>query len=307
MSAAADTFGRFVDLVAEALDGAGTMDAAELAARAHLSRSHFDRLVSAVAGETPGAFRRRVLLERSAYRLVSSQRGILDIAVEAGYGSHEAFTRSFARAYGVPPSRWRRHPGPRLALDAPSDVHFYPPGGLRVPARRKVTSMDLLQSMVAHHLWLLDEILDRAARLDDEVLDRRIDISVEYLSDAPTLRSELSRLVGQLAMWDAATDGRQYDFAVERDESLLSMRRRLAEAGPRYRRLVAQLVEQDRLDETFIDASSGPPEVFTYGGMLAHVLTFGATRRTVVIGALMSAGQGDLGAGDPIRWVGSTG
>jgi len=37
--------------------------------------------------------------------------------------------------------------------------------------------------------------------------------------------------------------------------------------------------------------------------MLAHVLTFGATRRTVVIGALSSAGIDDLGAGDPMRWV----
>ena len=49
----------------------------------------------------PGPFRRRILLERSAYRLLTTGRTILDIAVEAGYGSHEAFTRAFTRAYGV--------------------------------------------------------------------------------------------------------------------------------------------------------------------------------------------------------------
>jgi AraC family transcriptional regulator len=37
--------------------------------------------------------------------------------------------------------------------------------------------------------------------------------------------------------------------------------------------------------------------------MLAHVLAFGATRRTIVIGALHSAGITDLGAGDPMHWV----
>ncbi len=76
--------------------------------RAYLSRFHFDRLVSASAGEAPGALRRRVLLERAAYRLTSrADRTILDIAVEAGYGSHEAFTRAFAKAYGATPTAVR--------------------------------------------------------------------------------------------------------------------------------------------------------------------------------------------------------
>jgi AraC family transcriptional regulator len=43
--------------------------------------------------------------------------------------------------------------------------------------------------------------------------------------------------------------------------------------------------------------------VFTYGGMIAHVLTFAAHRRTLVCGALIDAGIDDLGAGDPMRWV----
>jgi hypothetical protein len=46
-----------------------------------------------------------------------------------------------------------------------------------------------------------------------------------------------------------------------------------------------------------------PPMVFTYGGMIAHVLTFAAHRRTLVCGALADAGITDLGAGDPMGWV----
>jgi hypothetical protein len=64
-----------------------------------------------------------------------------------------------------------------------------------------------------------------------------------------------------------------------------------------------EVIGANRLDETFVDAVCEPPEVCTYGGMLAHVLTYAAHRRTLAIGALHSAGISDLGAGDPMRWV----
>lgn len=297
-----DTFARFVDVVADALDD-HDVDGDAIAGRAHMSRSHFDRVVSAAAGETPAAFRRRIKLERAAYHLVVTGRGVLDIAVDAGYGSHEAFTRAFARAYGSPPSSWRRSPGGRLGLEAPSGVHFHPPGGLRVPARTEVTGMELFERIVSHHVWLVGEIVDRVARLDADVLDRPIDIGVEYIDCDPTLRSATSRLIGQLAMWNAVVAGRAYDFEVERDESVSAMRERLAVAGPEFEQLVHQLVSEGRLDESFVDAICERPEVRTYGGMLAHVIAFGSTRRTIVIGALTSAGITDLGAGDPMSWV----
>ena len=298
---ASDTFARFVELLASSLDDHQTSGEA-LASCLHLSRFHFDRLVSAAAGEPPAALRRRILLERAAYRLVTSDEDVLSVALEAGYSSHEAFTRAFARAYGRSPSRWRRRPT-RFQLDAPSEVHFNPPGGLRVPAHGKVTGMDLLTRMVEHHIWLVGEMLNRAETLPNDVLDAPVDISVEGIDDEPTLRSLLSRLVGQLAMWDAATRSEPYDFAVEKGESVASMRARLAESGPAFLTRVRTIVDEGRLDETFVDATCEPPQVFTYGGMIAHVLTFAAHRRTLVCGALVDAGVTDLGAGDPMRWV----
>ena len=73
-----------------------------------------------------------MLLERAAYRLVTTRASVLDVAIEAGYGSNEAFTRAFGRAYGVAPREFRARPGP-LRLAAPNAVHFHPPGGLRLP------------------------------------------------------------------------------------------------------------------------------------------------------------------------------
>ncbi|GAB3761283.1 helix-turn-helix domain-containing protein [Microlunatus parietis] len=296
-----DTFAAFVDALSDALDD-HAVTAADLAARVRLSRFHFDRVIASTAGEPPARFRRRVLLERAAFRLVTSDATILDIAVEAGYSSHEAFTRAFARAYGVSPKRWRREPS-RFAIASPNGVHFHPPGSLRLPGREKVRSMDLLVRMVEHHVWLVGQMLDRAGRLTADQLDTPVEISVEGIDDDPTLRSLLSRLVGQLDMWSSAIENREYDFSVERGESVQHMQRRLAEVGPSFIAEVRDACEAGRLGDALLCPGGDGVEIYTFGGMIAHVLTFAAHRRTLVAGALADAGFDDLDSGDPIHWV----
>ena len=72
---------------------------------------------------------------------------------------------------------------------------------------------------------------------------------------------------------------------------------RLAVEGPRYLGLVREVAGRGRLDDTFVDALCEPAEVFTYGGMIAHVLTFVAHRRSLVAGALIDAGSPISGPG----------
>lgn len=298
MTTAIDAFLAFVDHLVEELeepDHASDQRAATM----YFSRFHFDRLISSVAGEPPSAFRRRILLERAAYRMITTRAPLLDIAVEAGYGSHEAFTRAFAKAYGARPSTWRQKPS-HIQIDAPSGVHFHPPAGLRLPARDKVSSMDLLTKMVEHHIWLTGEMVRAAERLTSAQLDQPIVLDVD--EDEQTIRSLLSRLIGQMGMWNAAMATRDYDWSVETNESLASMRHRLAREGPTYLAAVSSAAD-GRLDDTFVDALCDPAEVFTYGGMIAHVLTFAAHRRTLVTLALASHGIKDLGWGDPMLWV----
>jgi AraC-like DNA-binding protein len=296
-----DTFLGFIDDLAIDLDDHES-SANERAARQFLSRSHFDRLISATAGEPPASFRRRILLERAAFRLATSRDGVLQLAIEAGYSSHEAFTRAFGRAYGVAPSAWRGRPG-QIQIASPNDVHFHPPGGLRLPGNSEEKTMNLIVRMVEHHLWLVGEMVEKAATVDDAALDRPIEINVEQLDDRPTMRKLLSRLVGQMDMWQNVINGRSYDMGVEAHESIADIRNRLAVAGPAFLAEVKRVADGGRLDETFIDASCLPAEVFTYGGLIAHVLTFAAHRRILVLGALETAGVPDLGSGDPRLWV----
>jgi AraC-like DNA-binding protein len=98
-----DRFACFLDMLAENLDN-HALSGAELAARLFVSRSLLDKIVAAAAGETTARLRRRLLLERAAFRLKTTRISVLDAALDAGYSSNEAFTRAFQRAYGSPPA-----------------------------------------------------------------------------------------------------------------------------------------------------------------------------------------------------------
>jgi AraC-like DNA-binding protein len=300
----ADRLRRILDLVEASLDDPGTTGD-DLAARAYLSRFHFDRLVSAALGEPPGAFRRRLLLERAAHRLTSTADSVIEVAFDAGYGAPEAFARAFARAFGASPSDFRRARDREHELPANSGIHFHPPGGLRLPATEGSSTMDVIIRMLDHHLSLVGEIFNRLERVDDDELDRPIELSVEGIDRDPTLRRVCERLVSQLEMWVAAFEGATRVPAGE--SSRLALRGRLEASGPRFRELVVTALRNDRAEETFLDATCDPPQTFSYGGVLAHVLTFSAVRRTLAIGALERYGIDDLGAGDPMAFVGGAG
>jgi AraC family transcriptional regulator len=81
-------------LVATVLSSLDDCDATgELARRAYRSRSNSYRVVRALIDETPGAMRRRLLLERAAWQLGRTKIKVTEIALQADYGSLEAFTR----------------------------------------------------------------------------------------------------------------------------------------------------------------------------------------------------------------------
>lgn len=295
-----DAMARILDLAQAGLDDPA-LSADELAGRAYLSRFHFDRLVSASAGEPPGALRRRVLLERAAYRLTSRpDRTVLDIAVEAGYGSHEAFSRAFAKAYGAAPTSVRADPPVTfrdLELPAPSGVHFHPPGGLRLPAVRKETSMDVVQHLVDHHVESLTAIIEAAAALPDEVLDQPITQSVEGVDDDPTLRGLVNGMVTQEEHWLAALRGGAWPD--ESDQTMAGLAARHEVAGRDYRAFVAGAISDGSMADTFVDTTCEPLVAHTLGGTIAHVITFGAVRRTMAVGALWTAGKRDFDKADP--------
>lgn len=80
----------------------------ELARAAGMSLHHFHRVFRGVSGESVMQFTRRLRLERAARQLRASSGSVLAISVDAGYASHEAFTRAFSDAFGIAPSEYRK-------------------------------------------------------------------------------------------------------------------------------------------------------------------------------------------------------
>jgi AraC family transcriptional regulator len=118
----ADAVQRVIEHVASHLDEALELDT--LAGQACLSRFHFHRVFRGMVGETPMELVRRLRLERAAWRLLHTDRPVTAIAFDAGYETHEAFTRAFRDCYAKPPSEFRLRKSARIELAAPCGVHF---------------------------------------------------------------------------------------------------------------------------------------------------------------------------------------
>jgi AraC family transcriptional regulator len=84
------------------------IDAGALGKLAGLSARQLERVFARTIGESPRAHVRRLRLERAAVRLRKSRASILTIALEAGFESHEAFTRKFRERFGHSPSAYRQ-------------------------------------------------------------------------------------------------------------------------------------------------------------------------------------------------------
>jgi AraC family transcriptional regulator len=90
------------------------LDPAMLAREAAFSLHHFHRIFRAQIGESAMEHVRRLRLERAARKLRAGDARILDLAIEAGYESHEAFTRAFMARFGAAPSVFRDTPSARV-------------------------------------------------------------------------------------------------------------------------------------------------------------------------------------------------
>ncbi len=99
---------------------------AELAALACLSSCHFHRVFTGMIGESVKEHIRRLRLERAATRLKLGDAPVIQIALEAGYESHEAFTRAFRSNFGASPTEYRRRKRLPDQLRAASGIHYHP-------------------------------------------------------------------------------------------------------------------------------------------------------------------------------------
>ena len=83
------------------------IDLEDAAGQADVSPFHFLRLFSSVLGVTPHQYLVRSRLRHAARLLADDERPITDVAYDVGFGDLSNFVRTFHRAAGVSPRRFR--------------------------------------------------------------------------------------------------------------------------------------------------------------------------------------------------------
>jgi AraC-like DNA-binding protein len=117
---------------------AGEVSLDELSQAAGISRCHFAHVFARATGQSAMRYIRGRRLSEAARVLANGGPDILSVALDFGYGSHEAFTRAFRDQFGLTPEsvRARRHlDNVNLVLSGFSDLpaEF---ARLRIPAQR---------------------------------------------------------------------------------------------------------------------------------------------------------------------------
>ena len=79
----------------------------EIAAMAGMSRHHLSRRFSEMTGQNLNRYLRARRLAEAARQIAGGAENILKVALDAGYGSHEAFTRAFREEFGLTPEALR--------------------------------------------------------------------------------------------------------------------------------------------------------------------------------------------------------
>ncbi len=90
---------------------ASNVGLAELAADAGLSVFHFCRAFKRSTGVPPHQWRQMRRVERGRELLDTTDKGILEIALEVGYQDASKFTATFRKRTGMTPSQYRRSRG----------------------------------------------------------------------------------------------------------------------------------------------------------------------------------------------------
>ena len=136
------------------------LSAEKLASEANFSPYHFQRIFSGMVGESLMEYIRRLRLERAAVKLIYDNNSIIEIALDAGYDSHEAFTRAFRSQFGESPQQFRINRSSLIAQQLLENskkfnVTLAKPGGEKMEV--KIEKMDAMKVAFVRHVGPYDK------------------------------------------------------------------------------------------------------------------------------------------------------
>lgn len=133
----AEAVQRMQDYIAAHLNE--TISPADLARVSFFSPWHAYRLFRHWTGFTPADYIRRLRLSLSALRLRDETCRVLDVALDAGFGSVDGYQRAFLREFGCNPCEYAANPVP---------LYLFTPYGVKYREMRKETKT--METTVKH-------------------------------------------------------------------------------------------------------------------------------------------------------------
>lgn len=151
---------RVCDYIEQHLDTTLTLDT--LSGVAALSKYHFQRVFTAYTGVSATRFAQLARLRRASFR-VAFEAGVrlIDIALEAGFDSPEAFSRAFRKEFGQSPSSFRAAPA---WPDWRARFQFKLPPRQEMTMKVEIVDFEATPVALIEHRGAPDRVLESAAK-----------------------------------------------------------------------------------------------------------------------------------------------
>jgi AraC family transcriptional regulator len=136
---------KVIEFIGKHLDEKLTLT--QLSDIACFSKYHFHRLFTAYTGLSLQQYIRWLRLKRAAHQLIiDKDQSIINIAIDAGFESHEAFSRAFKQTCGISPSKFREE----------SSWHVWEQPPYLLPRAEDMTMNVAIKNMKARRLAVLE-------------------------------------------------------------------------------------------------------------------------------------------------------
>lgn len=159
--------------------------------------------------------------------------------------------------------------------------------------------MDLLDRLLGHDRWTTQQLIRACQPLAEAQLDQPFDV------DSRSLRECFRHIVHAMEIWNDLLYERPVrpaPAAGDPPPSLADLLAAHAAAADELAHVARQIARDQRWDDTFTDVLDQPPQLKTFGGTIAHVVTHSMHHRAQAMWMMEQLGLRDHLEGDVLSW-----
>jgi AraC family transcriptional regulator len=161
---------------------------------------HFCRTFNSVIGHSPYDYIIRRRLSESARELLSSERKIIDIALDYQFNNPETYTRAFRRMFGVPPSQARKNQAlTRLMFKSRvtlAYIEYINRGDLRKPRRVESQAIHLVGLVAVRDETNLGDTWTQLRAKSESIANRFSPEKYSPVANVPSVEGPSWHMVG---------------------------------------------------------------------------------------------------------------